>query len=163
VRSSAVARRRPKAFNERNRGKWQAVVPRALWGFARYAISVWPHAAFSQRATCPPSDALKPQIIVVDNESTETTYSALSAAVPGENLICSTKNCGYAGGNNLGIKRALAAELEFVLLLYTDAEISSAGVSQLLARLNACTQIAIIGPVVNEVREELAWRRRACR
>jgi hypothetical protein len=23
------------AFNERNRGKWQAVVPRALWGFAR--------------------------------------------------------------------------------------------------------------------------------
>jgi hypothetical protein len=27
--------RRPKAFNERNRGKWQGVVPRALWGFAR--------------------------------------------------------------------------------------------------------------------------------
>ena len=27
--------RRPKAFNERNRGKWQAVVSRALWGFAR--------------------------------------------------------------------------------------------------------------------------------
>jgi hypothetical protein len=27
--------RRPKAFNERNRGKWQATVPRALWGFSR--------------------------------------------------------------------------------------------------------------------------------
>ena len=27
--------RRPKAFNERNRGKWQAMVPRALWGFSR--------------------------------------------------------------------------------------------------------------------------------
>jgi hypothetical protein len=26
--------RRPKASKEGNRGKWQAVVPRALWGFA---------------------------------------------------------------------------------------------------------------------------------
>jgi GT2 family glycosyltransferase len=94
--------------------------------------------------------ALKPRVIVVDNESTEATYSALSAAVPDEDLICSTVNNGYAGGNNLGIKRALAAELDFVLLLNTDAEISSAGVSQLLARLDACAQIAIIGPVVNE-------------
>ena len=25
--------RRPKASKEGNRGKWQAVVPRALWGF----------------------------------------------------------------------------------------------------------------------------------
>ncbi len=24
-----------KPFNERNRGKWQAMVPRALWGFSR--------------------------------------------------------------------------------------------------------------------------------
>jgi hypothetical protein len=27
--------RRPKPSKEGNRGKWQAVVPRALWGFAR--------------------------------------------------------------------------------------------------------------------------------
>ncbi len=26
--------RRPKAFNEGTRGKWQAVAPRALWRFA---------------------------------------------------------------------------------------------------------------------------------
>lgn len=94
--------------------------------------------------------ALKPHVIVVDNESTAETCSILSAAVPDDNLICSTVNHGYAGGNNLGIKRALAAELEFVLLLNTDAEISSAGVDQLLAKLDANTQIAIIGPVVNE-------------
>jgi len=94
--------------------------------------------------------ALKPRVIVVDNESTEATYGALSAAVPDENLICSAANHGYAGGNNLGIKRALAAEPEFVLLLNTDVDISSAAVAQLLAKLNAYTQIAIIGPVVNE-------------
>ena len=70
--------------------------------------------------------------------------------MPAENLICSTVIRGYAGGNNLGIERALAAGLEYVLLLNTDAEISAAGVGLLLARLDAYTQIAIVGPVVNE-------------
>ena len=76
--------------------------------------------------------ALKPHVIVVDNESTEATHCALSAAVPAENLICSTVNRGYAGGNNLGIERALAEELEYVLLLNTDAEISAGGVGRLV-------------------------------
>src|SRR5690349_4744884 len=102
--------------------------------------------------------ALEPRVIVVDNESTEATCSALSAAVPDENLICSAVNTGYAGGNNLGIKRALAAEPEFVLLLNTDAEISSAGVAQLLAKLDEYTQIAIIGPVVNEADDKQTGR-----
>jgi len=30
--------RRPKASNERNRGKWHAVVERALWGFEGDAL-----------------------------------------------------------------------------------------------------------------------------
>jgi GT2 family glycosyltransferase len=102
--------------------------------------------------------ALKPHVIVVDNESTEATRGVLSAAVPAENLICSTVNRGYAGGNNLGIERALAAGLEYVLLLNTDAEISAAGVGRLLARLDAYTQIAIVGPVVNEANERQTRR-----
>lgn len=102
--------------------------------------------------------ALKPHVIIVDNESTEATHCALSAAVPAENLICSTVNRGYAGGNNLGIERALAEELEYVLLLNTDAEISADGVGRLLARLDAYTQIAIVGPVVNEADERQTRR-----
>ena len=102
--------------------------------------------------------ALKPHVIVVDNESTEATHRVLSAAVPAENLICSTVNRGYAGGNNLGIERALAAGLEYVLLLNTDAEISAGGVGRLLARLDAYTQIAIVGPVVNETDERQTRR-----
>jgi len=30
-----------------------------------YAISVWPHAAFSQRATCPPSAAVRQRSIAL--------------------------------------------------------------------------------------------------
>ena len=82
--------------------------------------------------------------------SSEATWSVLSAALPADNLIRSAVNLGYGGGNNLGIKRALTAKLEYVLLLNTDAEISPAGVSRLLARLATHPEISIIGPVIHE-------------
>ena len=94
--------------------------------------------------------ALKPRLIVVDNESTEATSRALSAALLADSLICSAVNLGYGGGNNLGIKRALAAEIKYVLLLNTDAHISPEGVSQLLERLETHPQISIVGPVIHE-------------
>lgn len=94
--------------------------------------------------------ALKPHLIVVDNESTAETSRALLPALSADNLILSSVNLGYGGGNNLGIKQALAAGLEHVLLLNTDAEISPADVSRLLERLDAHPQISILGPVIRE-------------
>ena len=94
--------------------------------------------------------ALAPRLIVVDNESTKETGEALGAALPAGALICSAANLGYGGGNNLGIKHALAAAMEYVLLLNTDADISADGVSQLLERLNTRPQISIVGSVIQE-------------
>jgi GT2 family glycosyltransferase len=102
--------------------------------------------------------ALKPHLIVVDNESTEATSSVLSAALPANSLICSTVNLGYGGGNNLGIRRALAAEIKYVLLLNTDAEIGPENVSHLLERLETHPQISIVGPVVQEGQDPRARR-----
>ncbi len=45
---------------------------------------------------------LKPRLIVVDNESTGTTRTILSAGLPNDSLFCSPLNLGYGGGNNLG-------------------------------------------------------------
>jgi GT2 family glycosyltransferase len=93
---------------------------------------------------------LSPALIVVDNESTEATCRTLAAALaPGE-LICSPVNLGYGGGNNLGIRRALASGRKYILLLNTDAEISEAGVSRLLERLEGNPDISILGPVIHE-------------
>jgi len=93
---------------------------------------------------------LRPRLFVVDNEATEATWSALSAALPAGNLVRSAVNLGYGGGNNLGIKRALAEKLEYILLLNTDAEISPAAVSRLLERLEGHPEISIVGPVIHE-------------
>ena len=94
--------------------------------------------------------ALKPELIVVDNESTEGSRKALGAVLPASSLVTSKVNRGYGGGNNLGIARALGRNADFVLLLNSDAEIAEAGVVRLLARLARDPAMGAIGPVIHE-------------
>jgi GT2 family glycosyltransferase len=96
---------------------------------------------------------LRPRLYVVDNESTGSTSETLAPALAADNLICSRLNLGYAGGNNLGIQRALAARHRYVLLLNSDADISEAGVIRLLERLRTNPQISILGPLIHEIRD----------
>jgi GT2 family glycosyltransferase len=93
---------------------------------------------------------LRPQFYVVDNESTPATSATLGSALSPDSLICSPLNLGYAGGNNLGIRRALEHECEYILLLNSDAEIAEAAVQRLLATLKGNPQIAILGPLIKE-------------
>jgi len=95
---------------------------------------------------------LRPHVYVVDNESTEATRRTMAPALASASLICSPLNLGYAGGNNLGIRRALAAQHQYVLLLNSDVEISEAAVIRLLERLKANPQISILGPLIHEMR-----------
>lgn len=93
---------------------------------------------------------LRAQVFVVDNESTEVSRTALGAALGQAELVISETNLGYAGGNNLGIGRALADKTPFILLLNSDAEIVEQNVVRLLDRLRENPAIAIIGPVLHE-------------
>jgi len=97
---------------------------------------------------------LKPQLLVIDNQSTEATSRTLAAALGPDELVCSPTNRGYGGGNNLGIRRALAAKRNYILLLNADAEISETGVSRLLDRLDTKTEISILGPIIHEGDQE---------
>ena len=93
---------------------------------------------------------LKPDLVVIDNESSETSSTVLANILAADELICSPVNLGYGGGNNLGIKHALAGKQNYILLLNTDAEISEAGVTRLLKRMDANRDISILGPVIYE-------------
>jgi GT2 family glycosyltransferase len=48
------------------------------------------------------------QVIVVDNGSTDDSVARIRAAYPDVTLIETGANLGYAGGNNVGIRYALA-------------------------------------------------------
>ncbi len=92
----------------------------------------------------------KPQLIVVDNESTQRTREALSSALAATAVISSPENLGYGGGNNLGIRDALAAGCEYILLLNSDAELPEESASRLLNRLQSDPSICILGPAIRE-------------
>ena len=93
---------------------------------------------------------LTPQLYVVDNESTSETSATLGSGLSPDSLICTPLNLGYAGGNNLGIRRALAHGCEYILLLNSDAEIAEAAVQRLLKTLKANPRISILGPLIKE-------------
>lgn len=59
------------------------------------------------------------EIIVVDNASQDGSAEALSK-LRDINLLTTSNNLGFCGGNNLGIKRALARGADWILILNND-------------------------------------------
>jgi GT2 family glycosyltransferase len=59
--------------------------------------------------------------ICVDNGSTDGSPDELARAFPGVELIRNDSNLGFAGGNNVGIRRALERGADWVLLMNNDA------------------------------------------
>lgn len=69
-----------------------------------------------------PREAL--EIIVVDNASTDGTADWIREHVVSATLIRNQDNLGFAGGNNVGIRHALARGAEFVYLLNQDTSVA---------------------------------------
>ena len=99
-------------------------------------------------------ETLKPELFVVDNESSKRSRKAFGNAVGPNELICSQANLGYAGGNNLGIAGALRSGTPFILLLNSDAAITEKDVIRLLDRLRGNPSIGILGPVLHERQQD---------
>jgi len=62
-------------------------------------------------------------VVVVDNASSDGTAEAVRAAHPGAQVLANAENLGYAGGMNVGVRRALELGTPWVLLLNQDTEI----------------------------------------
>jgi GT2 family glycosyltransferase len=61
------------------------------------------------------------QIIVVDNGSVDESVSLIEKKYPDTTLIRHTKNKGFAGGVNAGIRHAVERDAKYVALLNNDA------------------------------------------
>lgn len=59
-------------------------------------------------------------IIVVDNASTDDSVARIEASSLADDLIVAEQNLGYAGGNNLGLRRALEEGFERIGVLNND-------------------------------------------
>lgn len=88
------------------------------------------------------------RIIVVDNASSESSLPALrqATAMPGTELVEAGTNLGYAGGNNLGIRRALDHHAEFVLVLNNDTIVDPELLNELVAAAETHPSTGCFGP-----------------
>jgi hypothetical protein len=91
-------------------------------------------------------ESLKPDLYVVDNASADDSLQRIESQFRDTRIIRSKKNLGFAGGNNLGIKKAMENGAREILLLNNDAKIEEADTSRMLARMRARPDIAVIGP-----------------
>ena len=63
-------------------------------------------------------------------------------------MIFTGENLGYAGGNNVGIRKALESGADYIAILNPDIKINSDFISPLINELKRDKKIGVIGPRV---------------
>ena len=89
-------------------------------------------------------------VYIVDNISTDSTLSIVENFRSGLNItiIKSQMNNGYASGNNIGIRKAIDDECEFVFILNPDMQLQKNCVFSLVKRISMDNNIGVVGPLV---------------
>lgn len=88
------------------------------------------------------------RLLVVDNGSTDGSEAALRARFPDVELLQTGANLGFAGGNNVGMKHALARGANWVLLLNNDTVVAPDFVDALV---RAATSDEHIGMLTSKI------------
>lgn len=86
-------------------------------------------------------------IIVVDNGSTNDSVARIKASCPDIFLLESGRNLGFAGGNNIGIRHAIAHGAEYVWLLNNDTRPSPDALTALVEKAATDDRIGAVGSV----------------
>lgn len=87
-------------------------------------------------------------VLVVDNGSGDGSVARIRAAFPAQEIIELPENRGYAGGNNAGIRAALARGAAAVLLLNNDTRVAPDFLAPLLWELNRHGHVAAVSSAV---------------
>jgi GT2 family glycosyltransferase len=92
-------------------------------------------------------------VVVVDNASADDPTAVLAAEFPWAHVVRNRVNGGWSGGNNAGIRYALARGAEYVVLLNNDTVVRPDLVGRLLAAAAAHPEYGVIGPVIRYMDE----------
>lgn len=87
-------------------------------------------------------------ILVLDNASVDGTPSTVRAAFPRLQVVENGANYGYAAGNNVGLRHALAQGYDYVLLLNNDTLVPPDFLHHLVAAAESHLTIGAAGPTI---------------
>lgn len=109
-------------------------------------------------ARCAVPQGWRAQVIVVDNASSDGSPAAIAAEYPSVELIALPENRRFAGGNNIGIERALAAGADAVMLLNNDVQADPALYERLLLALQQDPSAGAAAPLIyHGAPSDLIW------
>ncbi len=87
------------------------------------------------------------EIMVVDNNSSDNTVSIIRKSFPGVHLIISDTNVGFGKGNNIGLRRVIESNSDYVFLLNQDAWVEPDTISELVKQARLNKEYGILSPV----------------
>ena len=97
-------------------------------------------------------------VVCVDNGSTDGSQRAIRERFPAVTLIEAGANLGYSGGNNLGIRYALEAGADWVVLVNNDAAVAPDAIDGFERAIDARPRAGLLaGKVYFEDRPETIW------
>jgi GT2 family glycosyltransferase len=98
------------------------------------------------------------EVVCVDNGSSDGSQRAVRERFPDVTLIEAGENLGYAAGNNLGIRHALARGASWVMLVNNDATVAADVIAGFLQAARECPAAGILaGKVYFAERPHTIW------
>jgi GT2 family glycosyltransferase len=88
------------------------------------------------------------QIVLVDNGSTSGCLATLRRAAPDCTLLALPYNRGFAAAANAGIRHALAADADYILLVNNDAVAAPDMLALLVAEAQSDARAGIVAPLI---------------
>ncbi|HIK58845.1 MAG: glycosyltransferase family 2 protein [Verrucomicrobiales bacterium] len=88
------------------------------------------------------------EVIVVDNGSTDNPANIIRNTFPTVVLIENQENLGYTGGNNVGMRHAMARDAEYVWLLNNDTVVESSSLKKLVLASEKSSDIGLVTPIL---------------
>ncbi len=88
------------------------------------------------------------RILVVDNGSTDGSINAIRKRFPDIEILPLGENRRFAGGNNAGIRHALARRADLLLLLNNDTTVDPGCLDPMVDRIRSDPAIGIVAPKI---------------
>jgi GT2 family glycosyltransferase len=88
------------------------------------------------------------KILVVDNGSRDGSVEYLRETFPQIDVIANGRNLGFAAGCNVGMKRAVAENFEYVLLVNNDTICDPGMLRELLKQADESRKVGIVSPKI---------------
>jgi hypothetical protein len=89
------------------------------------------------------ASSIELHVIVVDNGSTDDSVTRISQSGLADEVLATGANCGFADGNNRGLRLALDRGSDVIVVLNNDTTVESHAIERLVAALSTPDPLAV--------------------